>query len=131
MSALDAITDWPVRNAAAAVMGPSGVLTEHGDVRRRFAFVTVMPDRQVPNLPAAVEIFDRLAAVFVEHASDDMLHLLPGHAYFIADNDAELRNRFRYELLPLIDEYLRQGLMGQAASDLYAVRDQISDFASA
>ena len=100
-------------------------------VRRRFAFVTIMPDRQVPNLPAAVEIFDRLAAVFVEHASDDMLHLLPGHAYFIADNDAELRNRFRYELLPLIDEYLRQGLMGQAASDLYAVRDQISDFASA
>lgn len=100
-------------------------------VRRRFAFVTVMPDRQVPNLPAAVEIFDRLAAVFVEHASDDMLHLLPGHAYFIAGDDGELRNRFRYELLPLIDEYLRQGLLGQAASDLYAVRDQISDFASA
>ncbi len=100
-------------------------------VRRRFAFVTVMPDRQVPDLPVAVEIFDRLAAVFVEHASDDMLHLLPGHAYFIAADDRELRTRFRYELLPLIDEYLRQGLLGQAASDLYAVRDQISDFASA
>jgi 5-methylcytosine-specific restriction enzyme B len=100
-------------------------------VRRRFAFVTLMPDRQVPSLPTAVEIFDRLAAVFVEHASDDMLHLLPGHAYFIATDEAELRNRFRYELLPLIDEYLRQGLLGPAASDLYAVRDRISDFASA
>lgn len=100
-------------------------------VRRRFAFVTLMPDRQVPNLPKGSEMFDRLAAVFVEHASDDMLHLLPGHAYFIAKDEGELRNRFRYELLPLIDEYLRQGLLGQAASDLHAVRDQIQDFASA
>jgi 5-methylcytosine-specific restriction protein B len=100
-------------------------------VRRRFAFVTVMPDRQVPSLPAAVDIFDRLSAVFVEHAPDDMLHLLPGHAYFMARDEKELRSRLRYELLPLIDEYLRQGLLGQAASDLYAVRDQISDFVSA
>lgn len=41
MSALDAMTDWPVDNAAAAVIGPSGVLAEHGDQRRRFPLASV------------------------------------------------------------------------------------------
>lgn len=97
-------------------------------VRRRFAFVTLMPDSRIVALPAAREVFDKLTDVFVEHASDEMLHLLPGHSYFIAQDDRHLRNRFRYDLLPLIDEYLRQGLLGPASSDLHAVREQISDF---
>ncbi|KAA0083557.1 class A beta-lactamase-related serine hydrolase [Mycolicibacterium sp. P9-64] len=41
MSALDAISDWPVPTAAAAVVGPSGVLAEFGDTRRRFALASV------------------------------------------------------------------------------------------
>lgn len=97
-------------------------------VRRRFAFVTLMPDPRVVSLPAAREVFDKLTDVFVEHASDEMLHLLPGHSYFIAQDNRHLRNRFQYDLLPLIDEYLRQGLLGPASSDLHAVREQISDF---
>jgi 5-methylcytosine-specific restriction protein B len=96
-------------------------------VRRRFAFVTLMPDPSVPILDMARDAFQRLTDVFVEHASDDMLHLLPGHSYFLAKDEAELKNRFRYDLLPLLDEYLRQGLMGTATSDLYAVRDHIYD----
>jgi 5-methylcytosine-specific restriction protein B len=97
-------------------------------VRRRFAFVTLMPDPSVINLEAARDVFDKLTDVFVEHASDDMLHLLPGHSYFLAKDEAQLRNRLQYDLLPLIDEYLRQGLLGPAASDLHAVREQVVDF---
>ena len=41
MSALDAIADWPVPTAAGSVIGPSGVLAEHGDIRRRFALASV------------------------------------------------------------------------------------------
>jgi CubicO group peptidase (beta-lactamase class C family) len=41
MSALDAIDDWPVRTVAAAVVGPSGVLTERGDTRHRFVLASV------------------------------------------------------------------------------------------
>jgi CubicO group peptidase (beta-lactamase class C family) len=41
MSALDAISDWPVRSAAAAAVGPSGVLAEHGETRHRFALASV------------------------------------------------------------------------------------------
>ncbi|KUI37707.1 serine hydrolase [Mycobacterium sp. IS-1590] len=41
MSALDQMGDWPVPNAAAAVVGPSGVLADHGDQRRRFELASV------------------------------------------------------------------------------------------
>jgi len=36
MAALDAIDDWPVSAAAAAVIGPGGVLASHGDTERVF-----------------------------------------------------------------------------------------------
>ena len=41
MSALDAIADWPVPTAAAAVVGPSSVLARAGDTRHRFALASV------------------------------------------------------------------------------------------
>jgi CubicO group peptidase (beta-lactamase class C family) len=41
VSALDALANWRVPTAAAAVVGPSGVLAEHGDVRHRFALASV------------------------------------------------------------------------------------------
>jgi CubicO group peptidase (beta-lactamase class C family) len=41
MSALDALADWPVPTAAAAVIEPSGVLAEFGDTARRFALASV------------------------------------------------------------------------------------------
>jgi CubicO group peptidase (beta-lactamase class C family) len=41
VSALDVISEWPVPTAAAAVVGPSGVLAQHGDVARGFALASV------------------------------------------------------------------------------------------
>ncbi|MCT7660295.1 serine hydrolase domain-containing protein [Mycobacterium deserti] len=41
MSALDAVAEWPVDAVAAAVVGPSGILAEHGDSARRFALASV------------------------------------------------------------------------------------------
>jgi len=103
-------------------------------VRRRFAFVTVPPERDVvagQGLPLATEVFDRLQDVFVEHAPDEALVLLPGHSYFLAGDEDELRQRFRFELLPLLDEYLREGLLGPCATELRAVRDYIEDAVAA
>jgi 5-methylcytosine-specific restriction protein B len=100
-------------------------------VRRRFAFLTLMPARQVlvdQNCPdPALAAFDWLTDVFVEFAPDEALTLMPGHSYFIAKTDDELRTRLRYELLPLIDEYLRQDFLAQATSELISVRDRIDD----
>lgn len=99
-------------------------------IRRRFAFVTLMPDRSVleaQKLGLATRYFDRIADVFVEHVPDEALALIPGHAYFLAKNEEELRRRFRYELIPLLEEYLREGYLGPAASELHAVRDALED----
>jgi CubicO group peptidase (beta-lactamase class C family) len=41
MPALDALDDWPVPHAAAAVVGPNGVLATHGDTERVFALASV------------------------------------------------------------------------------------------
>ncbi len=41
LDALDALDDWPVATAAAAVVGPSGVLANHGDNRHVFPLASV------------------------------------------------------------------------------------------
>lgn len=99
-------------------------------VRRRFAFVNVPPDRDVvaQGSPAlGLAVFDRLVDIFTEHAPDEVLNLLPGHSYFLAQSDEELRRRFRYELLPLLEEYLQEGFVASFAAELLAVRDAIED----
>ena len=41
MTALEALDDWPVSNAAAAVVGPGGVLASRGDTASEFALASV------------------------------------------------------------------------------------------
>ena len=41
LDALDLLVDWPVANAAAAVVGPAGVLATHGDAERVFELASV------------------------------------------------------------------------------------------
>ncbi len=104
-------------------------------IRRRFAFVTMMPDRsvvQAHSTPAGLQLFDALCDVFLEFAPDDALSLLPGHSYFLVNDgaDAALRSRLNHELLPLIDDYINEGYLGPATGSLYAVRNQIADVAA-
>jgi CubicO group peptidase (beta-lactamase class C family) len=55
VSALDAIADWPVSTAAAAVIGPSGVIAHHGDVAHRFALASVTKPLVARAVQIAVE----------------------------------------------------------------------------
>ncbi|MCH9640830.1 MAG: beta-lactamase family protein [Actinomycetia bacterium] len=55
MSALDVLTDWPVPNAAAAVVGPSGVLDGYGDTMARFALASVTKPLAARAAQVAVE----------------------------------------------------------------------------
>lgn len=102
-------------------------------IRRRFAFITMMPDREVvrsTSTEMGLKLFDALCDVFLEFAPDDALALMPGHSYFIASDDTVLRDRLRYELLPLVDEYLREGYLGPASGALHAVRNLIANASS-
>ena len=55
MPALDALDSWPVGAAAAAVVGPAGVLAEHGDTHRRFALASVTKPLAARAVHVAVE----------------------------------------------------------------------------
>jgi hypothetical protein len=43
--------------------------------------------------------------------------LQPGQGYFIADSEVEMTNRIKYEIFPLIKEYLREGLIRNAKEE--------------
>ena len=95
-------------------------------VRRRFAFVDVWPDAEVVNaqgLELATKAFGLLQDIFAQYAPDDALTLLPGHAYFLAKTHEELVRRLRFELLPLLREYLQEGRLGPCESELRAYSD--------
>lgn len=95
-------------------------------VRRRFAFVDVWPNLDVvqqQGYPLATQAFGQLQDIFAQYAPEDALVLLPGHAYFLADSESELINRLRYELIPLLNEYLQEGRLGSCESELRAYID--------
>lgn len=95
-------------------------------VRRRFAFVDVWPDADVilnQNLELASKAFGNLQDIFTKYAPDDALTLLPGHAYFLAESDAQLRRRLQYELIPLLRDYVQEGRLGSCENELRAYID--------
>ncbi|MCF0185645.1 MAG: AAA family ATPase [Bacteroidaceae bacterium] len=87
-------------------------------LRRRFAWYTMKPECfSTGVIPAGKDLFEEVAAIFEKHASDDELNLQPGGSYFMADSEEELKQKIEYELMPLIKEYLVEGLIASAAGD--------------
>ena len=99
-------------------------------IRRRFLFFSLLPDRNVimnykitgsgENDSAqmiinqkAVRLFDQVAALFdvanlnSEYYKDDVQI---GHTYFLVSSDEQLYMRFRYQILPILREYYKDGL---------------------
>lgn len=65
MSALDELGNWPVRAAAAAVIGPTGVLASHGDTDRVFELASVTK----PLVARAVQVAIEEGAVDLDTAA--------------------------------------------------------------
>ena len=87
-------------------------------VRRRFAFVQCRPVREVvKNIggPRAPEFFDLVDKVF-EHLSldHDKEDVCIGHSYFLASGP-ELANKIIYQVVPILREYLKDGVLGKEA----------------
>jgi 5-methylcytosine-specific restriction enzyme B len=97
-------------------------------VRRRFAFVSMWPQLDVVERlggPRAQQAFHDLQSIFLEHAAGDAFALMPGHAYFLAD-DADINVRLRTEVAPLLREYLSQGYVSGFADEVQAFLDSIA-----
>lgn len=85
-------------------------------LRRRFAWYTLRPKAIMSNL-FFNEDFSRIQEIFDWYASSTELTLQPGQGYFIADSEDEMKNRIRYEIFPLIKEYLQEGLLRNAKEE--------------
>ncbi|MCX7929001.1 MAG: AAA family ATPase [Patescibacteria group bacterium] len=88
-------------------------------LRRRFAWYTLKP--KVINVKAPNkffgEDFEKIQKIFNWYASSEELNLQPGQGYFIAATEEEMKNRIRYEIFPLIKEYLQEGLLRNAKEE--------------
>ena len=109
-------------------------------VRRRFAFQTLLPDRAVvknekfSHAPSALSLFDKVSALFDEKngcMSDDFDadEVAVGHSYFLADDDDALRDKMLFQVVPILEEYLRDGVLNEDArakiDDIKSTAEQI------
>ncbi|MBQ6167606.1 MAG: AAA family ATPase [Muribaculaceae bacterium] len=96
-------------------------------LRRRFTWITLRPKvldnttLEKDGLFFHEDAFRFFEDVFFKHATDDELNLQPGHSYFITKNasnkDKLMAQRLRYEIMPLIKEYLNEGFLQSAKDD--------------
>ena len=64
-----------------------------------------------------VEDFTQIQEIFDWYATSNELSLQPGQGYFIAESEEEMVARIKYEIFPLIKEYLQEGLMKNAKEE--------------
>ena len=89
-------------------------------LRRRFAFYTLKSDRSVvedrySNVDLrnkATALFDKVEDFLKDNPADMKIDdLMPGHSYFMADDIDDLANKADYELIPLVKEYAKDGII--------------------
>ncbi|MDR2653580.1 MAG: AAA family ATPase [Prevotellaceae bacterium] len=104
-------------------------------LRRRFAWYTlkphILPHIVDPENFFFKDDFNKIQEIFDWYASSNELSLQPGHGYFIAASENEMKNRIRYEIFPLIKEYLQEGLLKNAQEEFnnyFATRINLSLF---
>ena len=66
------------------------------------------------------EAFRELLSLFVEHSSDDAFSLIPGHSYFLEQDEKRARQSLAVNLAPLLEEYLAQGYVAGFAEPIRA-----------
>ena len=104
-------------------------------VRRRFAFITLETSRQVIEASIqdkgvqakALALFDEIngkgtddktSFIATHQAGDfDLEDLKVGHSYFIAKDLPELQRKMRYEVIPLLREYIKDGILQAGEGD--------------
>ena len=85
-------------------------------LRRRFAWYTLNPKPiAFPNFHE--NDFISIQEIFEWYATSSELSLQPGQGYFIASSEEEISNRIKYEIYPLIKEYLQEGLLSNAKEE--------------
>jgi Cdc6-like AAA superfamily ATPase len=85
-------------------------------IRRRFDFVDVVPDRSVvaafhdaePLRANTLLLFDRVSLLLADAPEQAV-----GHSFFLQKGPRQLANSFVFQVLPLLAEYRREGLLDE------------------
>jgi MoxR-like ATPase len=91
-------------------------------IRRRFAFVSVLPEEDLITDEAGRKLFREVAELFEEEflaAEFEREQVQPGHSYFMTESDKglTLAQKLNYEIRPLLREYLRDGVLRPKAKE--------------
>lgn len=97
-------------------------------LRRRFAFVTLKSDKSViekhyntkPTLKSqALALFKNIKEFIRKKQCGDLGidDLMVGHSYFMSDSEEELKDKMEYEVLPLIAEYINDGILNVSSKE--------------
>lgn len=87
-------------------------------IRRRFAFVTVLPNKNLLKNQQALALFDAVEALFSPYylAHDFKKEEIQlGHSYFLCKNNKELSLKLHYEIIPILEEYVKDGIFLETA----------------
>ena len=87
-------------------------------IKRRFAFVSVLPDKSIVKEPKAIELFGQVAQLFEDHLSVgfDKDDVQLGHSYFLTDK-IDLATRVQYEIVPILTDYVKDGILTTEAHE--------------
>lgn len=89
-------------------------------IRRRFAFVDILPDENVIQNPIAKTLFNEIKTLFGnEFLSPDFKakDVMIGHSYFLVKDEDELKIKLEFEIKPILREYLKDGIFLEIANE--------------
>lgn len=100
-------------------------------IKRRFAFVDVLPTDQAiddvvvdPALNAkAKSLYHKVASLFNEDTTKPIFlqsdfrskDVQLGHSYFLVETEKQLELKLKYEIKPLLNEYVKDGILSEEA----------------
>ncbi|WP_294314983.1 AAA family ATPase [uncultured Chryseobacterium sp.] len=100
-------------------------------IKRRFAFVDVLPTSDAidsvvknPTLNAkAKSLFSKVADLFNEDDTKTVYlqsdfkakEVQLGHSYFLAETEKQLELKLEFEIIPLLNEYVKDGILSESA----------------
>jgi len=91
-------------------------------IRRRFAFADVLPNKDIVSKNSKFEEVQKLfknkdgsraSTLSPEFNPDDVML---GHSYFIGKNEKELKEKLEYQVIPLLKEYIKDGVLNESVT---------------
>lgn len=93
-------------------------------VRRRFAFVTLEADENKVPEGNARNLFNAVKNFLNKSKYDmDIEDLMVGHSYFMVDDEDSLNMKWQYEILPLLMEYHKDGIIKESPLKAFSEED--------